>query len=529
MHTAVRPFAASGVVALVGAGFIAATPIVAPPLATKIEHAATQLTASSNPFSAYGAVFENTVDNLQSIFTTAAANGPAPILSAVYQNQVAALKDILNLLSPGAKAQLAAAPNASAAAVTAAASLPATLQTTLGQIFSGLTAGAPPLLAGALQDLLHGNVEDAVNQALLAGLTVLFPVTNLIAPVLDGIANPLQGLVNAVDKLGPLATILVNPLQNVVNVINALNANFLGLPGAPTNLVSALGGVLGPLIQAPAAAGAAVQGIIDAARKRNIGAVLKAIISAPAVVLGGILNGGYGPDLSSVIKTGLDLPLFGGGLLTQFAITFANNVLSVNLAGTIPALQTLQKLIADALKPPVVKKAAVTAAVTTVPDTNATTVTLATADAKAPGADKPTTADQATPAADTPKDTTPTEETTTKPAADDATAPEPVKSTPADTDTPATSDYTDSSTKPDTTTGGKPDTKPDTKGDTKGDSTAASGSDGTTATKPAHTRGPKHAGKTDNASSQAGGSGSGSSGSTTPKHAKGGHHTEHAA
>ena len=142
MHTAVRPFAASGVVALVGAGFIAATPIVAPPLATKIEHAATQLTASSNPFSAYGAVFDKTVDNLQSIFTTAAANGPTPILSAVYQNQVAALKDILALLSPTAGAQPAATPGAAASAASAAV-LPSILQTTLGQIFSGITAGAP--------------------------------------------------------------------------------------------------------------------------------------------------------------------------------------------------------------------------------------------------------------------------------------------------------------------------------------------------------------------------------------------------
>ena len=543
MHTAVRPFAASGVVALVGAGFIAATPIVAPPLATKIEHAATQLTAASNPFSAYGSVFEKTVDNLQSIFTTAAANGPTPILSAVYQNQVAAIKDILNLLTPTAGAQPTAATGAAATSVAAAAVLPSVLQTTLGQIFSGITAGAPPLLASALQDLLHGNVEDAVNQVLLAGLTVLLPATNLIAPVLDGIAHPLQLLVNAVDKLGPLATILANPVQNVVNVIGALNASFLGLPGAPSNLVTALGGILGPLIQAPSAAGAAVQGIIDAARAGNLGAVVKAIVSVPAVIVGGILNGGYGPDLSSVIKTGLDLPLFGGGLLTQFAITLANNVLSVNLAGTIPALQTLQKLIADALKPPKVTTkataaaAATTAAVTQVPDAGATTVTLATADTKSPAAETPKTAEQATPAADTPKDAAPAQETATKPAADDTTAPEPVTSTPADTDTPSKSEPTGTSetdagstTKPDKTTDSKPDAKPDSSGDTTG----ASGSDAATATKPTHTRGPKHAGKTGDSGSQAGSGDGGSTGApassgSTPKHAKGGHHAEHAA
>ena len=545
MHTAVRPFAASGVVALVGAGFIAATPIVAPPLATTIEHAATQLTASSNPFSAYGAVFEKTVDNLQSIFTTAAANGPTPILSAVYQNQVAALKDILSLLSPTAGAQPTAATPTAGAAVASAAVLPSVLQTTLGQIFSGITAGAPPLLASALQDLLHGNVEDAVNQVLLAGLTVLLPATNLIAPVLNGIAHPLQLLVNAVDKLGPLATILANPVQNVVNVISALNASFLGLPGAPSNLVTALGGVLGPLIQAPSAAGAAVQGIIDAARAGNLGAVVKAIVSVPAVIVGGILNGGYGPDLSSVIKTGLDLPLFGGGLLTQFAIAFTNNVLSVNLAGTIPALQTLQKLIADALKPPKVTTkapaaAAATTAVTQVPDAGATTVTLATTDTKAAAAETPKTAEQTTPSADTPKDTAPTEATATKPAADDTTAAEPVTSTPADTDAPSKTDTTDSSTKPDT----KPDTKdakPDTKGDTKGDSkggsaasgsTDASGTDSTNSGKPRHTRGGgKHSTNGGDSGSQgAGGAGStGAAGSSTPKHAKGEHHAEHTA
>lgn len=526
MHTAVRPFATSGVVALVGAGFIAATPIVAPPLATKIEHAATQLAATSSPFSAYSDVFADTVKNLQGVFATAQANGPAPILSAVFHNQIAAIQDILDLLSPAAKAQLAAAPNASAAAVASAASLPAALQATLGQIFSGLTAGAPPLLASAIQDLLHGNVETAVNQVLLAGLKVLFPLTNLIAPALDGIANPLQGLVNTIDKFGPLATILANPVQNVVNVLHALNEGFLGLP-SPTNAVTILGGLLGPLIQVPAAAGAAVQGIIDAARQGNIGAVLKAVISVPAVVIGGILNGGYGPDLSSVVDTGLGgIPVLAGGLLTQFGFV-GTDVLKLVLPGAIPALQTLQKLIADALKPPTVTKAsaaaaAPTAAVSTVPDPAATTVTLATADTKSPTAQTPTTVD-------TPKDP-PKDTSTTKPAAADTVSPtEPATDT--STDTPTGAAGTDetaapaSPTTPDTKGDNTSDTKADPKADSKGDTKGDSSSSGTGATKPSHVRGPKHSDSGKAGGSQSAG-GADSAGTSSPKHA---HHSEHAA
>ena len=69
-----------------------------------------------------------------------------------------------------------------------------------------------------------------------------------------------------------------------------------------------------------------------------------ALVSIPATVLNGVLNGGYGPDLSTVINTGLPgVPLYAGGLLTSFGINLGDGPLgfTVNLPGPVAALQLL--------------------------------------------------------------------------------------------------------------------------------------------------------------------------------------------
>ena len=108
MHTAARPFASVGV-SLAGAAAIAVAPVMAPTVSTQIHHmeaqierTAVRLTAAVDPFAAFGAAFKNTVASLQTIVSTAQTNGPTPILTAALNNQLAALQDLLKLVSsPG--------------------------------------------------------------------------------------------------------------------------------------------------------------------------------------------------------------------------------------------------------------------------------------------------------------------------------------------------------------------------------------------------------------------------------------------
>ena len=471
MHTAARPFASVGV-SLAGAAAIAVAPVMAPTVSTQIHHmeaqierTAVRLTAAVDPFAAFGEAFKNTVASLQTIVSTAQTNGPTPILTAALNNQLAALQDLLKLVSSPGSVRVDPSPQP-AVPFSPAPPLLNALGTTLGQIGTNLTTAVPPLLAAAVNDLAKGNVEDATNQLLLVGLNALIPLTNLIAPALNSIAYPLQGLVTAIDKLGPLGAIAANPLQNAVNVLNTLNQGFGGLQ--PSNALVIVGGLLGPLIQAPAALAASVQDVIDAARTGDLGKVATSVISIPATVLNGLLNGGYGPDLSTVIDTGLPgVPLYAGGLLTSFGINLGGGPLgfTVNLPGPVAALQLLQKLVADALKPPPITTAKTAVAANAVPATDATTVALPAAAVV-----------KALPAKAATENTKPAEQTPTKP-----------DTTPKDAPSPAETPTKTAVTKPDSSTETGTDTGTNTSGTTKpantGGSDATPTSGGPTGTK----------------------------------------------
>ena len=256
MHAAVRPYATAGV-ALVGASVIAVSPIVPPLPDIQVRNPAAQLAVLADPFQAYTQVLQETVANLQPILATAAAN-PTPILTQILKNQFASLQAILAALQP---------PVASSAPPTTTSANPTS---TPSQILAPLQTTAAPAT---------GNVEDAINNVLLAAAAALFPLTELIPPITAAITAPLQNLVNAINTLGPIAAVLTNPLQNVVNVLNDLSAPFSGLP--TTNAQIILAGIAGPLVQGVAATGAAIQGVIDAIGTGNPIAVLSAMVRSP--------------------------------------------------------------------------------------------------------------------------------------------------------------------------------------------------------------------------------------------------------
>ena len=355
-QAATRYYLTAGV-ALVGASVIVVSPM-APPMPDihlpSIRSAEAQLAALANPFDAYAQVFQDTIANLQPIIATATAN-PAPILSKILSNQVAAVQALLKLLptttagvasaatmtgsanSTAVSSQLAATPGAVQALLTA-------IQSALSQVSTALTTTVPPLLQSAVGDFTSANIEGAINNLLLAGLTTVFPVTGIVAPALDVIAEPLQNVVNAINThLGPVGAILSNPLQNVVNVINAVTNG-----GVLSPLSQAVVGAIGPVINAAGATGAAIDNVISAAGK-GPAAFLDAVVTAPATVLGGVLNGGFGPNLASLV--GLPpalITVLSGGLLNQ--MSFPGGALE--LPGAIPAFQTLVQTIVNALVPP---------------------------------------------------------------------------------------------------------------------------------------------------------------------------------
>jgi hypothetical protein len=173
---------------------------------------------------------------------------------------------------------------------------------------------------------------------------------------------------------------LENPLQNLVNVLNIPTNNAL-----ETEL--AFAGLIGPLIEGPAATGAAIQGVID----------------APAVIAGGVLNGGFGLDVGPLVNPfpGITLSAFFGGLLNRAALSLTpTGGINLQLPGAIPGLQQLQQLIAAALTPPTtaaamaaplqLAKAPASNAPSVLPNLAATSVTVPTKQTPKTGLRNPT-------------------------------------------------------------------------------------------------------------------------------------------
>jgi hypothetical protein len=339
-----RSYLTAGV-ALVGASVIVVSPMAPMPdiHLPSIRSAEAQLAALANPFDAYTQVFQDTIANLKPIIATAAAD-PAPILSKILSNQVAAVQALLKLLPTTAAGVASTATTTGSATPGAVQALLTAIQTALSQVSTALTTTVPPLLQSAVGDFTSANIEGAINNLLLAGLTTVFPVTGVVAPALDVIAEPLQNVVNAINThLGPVGAILSNPLQNVVNVINAVTDG-----GVLSPLSEAVVGAIGPVINAAGATGAAIDNVISAAGQ-GPAAFLDAVVTAPATVLGGVLNGGFGPNLASLV--GLPpalITVLSGGLLNQ--MSFPGGALE--LPGAIPAFQTLVQTIVNALVPP---------------------------------------------------------------------------------------------------------------------------------------------------------------------------------
>ena len=189
------------------------------------------------------------------------------------------------------------------------------LNAALNQALSSANpAGLPAVLQKAISELAAGQFQNA-GQTLSTGLI--------------GVALPF---------VGPL----LQPLNNLVNVVSLL-----------PNIALSVGlAVIAPPLALLQSTGAAVQSMFNAIAAGDIVRLVNAVLSAPAVMLDGFLNG-YAPTQT-------------GGLLSPGL-------------GTLSILVNIRDMIANALNPqPLVAAttAATTEAVTTTPSDTATTVTL---------------------------------------------------------------------------------------------------------------------------------------------------------
>ncbi|MDX1875354.1 hypothetical protein SBI67_24815 [Mycolicibacterium sp. 120266] len=365
MQRALRPYVTTGI-ALVGAGVIAVTPVAAPPPEVHLP----TVTLAANPVAdAYRQLLQNTWTNVQAVGSQAWNQG-MPILEQFLVNTRANL-DIAAKVPP--------------------------------QIFDALKYSAQqirPTLDAAGAQLRAGQVGDAIN-TLWSGL-VINPLVGVAFPLLNTLQIP------------------VNMAKTFARVVEALPSAILIGVGLP--VLSTVTAVVNSL-------GTVAQGLYDGITTGNLGAVLTTVLTAPATVIGGVLNGD--PNTGTV------------GLINGL------------VAGILNARQT----IADAMAPPATASVAkttgpaalATAAATALPATTAATVTLDTAPAP-PAVDgtkiegtqaKTTEPATTTPAAETGTGAVAATDTKTSAAAPAETKTEPVEVKTAPTSANGATDLSD--------------------------------------------------------------------------------------
>lgn len=291
MQIALRSSLTAGV-AVLGAGVIVASPLT-PPVPelhlASIHSGAMNLAAAVTPIDVYSQVLHKAVTNFQTLTTGA---DPALVLKQIVANQISGFT-----------------------------ALSTALQTAGGQLATAVTTQIPGLLQTAFDHLGAGDITGVVNALLTVPLLLTQPAINLLPALEQTLMQPLQNLVK-------VAKVFSDPVYDSLVAV----------------------GLVGPLITGLGATAVAVQNVIAAAAKGDLQQVGNAILTAPALIADGVLNGGYGPDLGPLVGGGFTV--LAGGLFTPggFVFTPDGNIV-LNVAGPIATLQALAKSVAAALKP----------------------------------------------------------------------------------------------------------------------------------------------------------------------------------
>lgn len=94
-----------------------------------------------------------------------------------------------------------------------------------------------------------------------------------------------------------------------------------------------------------------MQNVLEATVTGDLSAVANAILTSPATIADGLLNGGCGPDLGPLATPGLVVKA--GGLLSSAGLVFNDDgSFYVNTGGPLYSLQHVLQKIANAIAPP---------------------------------------------------------------------------------------------------------------------------------------------------------------------------------
>jgi hypothetical protein len=369
MQLALRPYVTTGV-AIVGASVIAVAPIVPTPAEIQIPNPAVQvdravaLTANE---------IEDAVNALAFVgakVLVSLATLPAPVVAQLLGVSPEAAQALLAGGALGISGPLIGGIGAGGAAI----------QEIVDQLGSGDVAALVNALIGAPATLIDGLVNGGFgpNVGPLLPFLMGFPavVGGLINPgalglggvTLPGAIPTLQSLITQLlsvfggaDMMSALAVtpasegqiegavnallfnLVASPIVTVAGLLGSVLAPVLGEEQAALLPLAALG-LFGPLISGPGAVGSALQDVVDALGSGDFAGVLNSLIGAPATVIGGVVNGGFGPSLTPLVG-----PLLFPGVPVNLLPTFLAGGLvngpdlipPIVLPGTIPTLQGL--------------------------------------------------------------------------------------------------------------------------------------------------------------------------------------------
>lgn len=292
MHAAVRPYLATGV-ALVGAASIAVMPIqpsnplLSVPAVPAVSSQAFTLTAQANPIALWVSVLQDAIDNVGALGGDVLSD-PAPILQQLVRNQLGYLGTAVGAgrsVVDGVGQYLSPSNPYS---------LPASIDTAVGQLRSGLIADAFITLSAGL----------------------------ISTPIMMIIGLPLAG--------SGLLEIPAKMAQNFTDVVSALLSLNTALP--------LLSSALGPVVGAVDALGGSLQDVVGALGSGRLVDALTAAINIPAQLTGAVLNGytdaqgGFHPGLLTFSDDA-----FGGGLLQTLLVTIPRAVAAALGAAPAPA------------------------------------------------------------------------------------------------------------------------------------------------------------------------------------------------
>jgi len=396
MQLAVRPYVTTGI-AIVGASVIAVAPIVPAPTAVQIPNPVTQLERG----------VQLTVNEIEDAFNQLAFVG-AQAAVTLAQLPAPLVAQLLGIPQPAAELLLAgAALGLSGPLIGGIGSGGAAVQDVVDQLGGGDIAALINALIGAPATLIDGVVNGGFGPNV--GTLLGFPdfinvlVGGLINPggldlsgiILPGAIPTVQALITQlIGALGgggimaagatPLAlpvgtegqieaavnalvfNLVASPIVTVAGLLGSLLAPVLGEEVAAGLPLAALG-LFGPLISGTGAGGTALQDIVDSLGSGDFAGILSTLVGAPATLIDGVVNGGYGPDLSplvadqvaGVLSEALGVPIpaeaigtvVSGGLINEFDLLNALPIppLNVKLPGTFPTLQGLVTQILGAL------------------------------------------------------------------------------------------------------------------------------------------------------------------------------------